>query len=140
LAKNYRRVYESFQDVVENGLDGRTTRKVAHNTYLQRRTWDNLTDEISSVALLVHSTDVLTFTPEGIEYHDGGWQSKLTRDRMNDFGPITVRQKNYEWWCSYREWNAEEREWQWSEEWPYFNGMVVSYAGVLINALELARL
>jgi hypothetical protein len=130
LAKNYRRRYESFQDVVENGLDGRTTRKVAHNTYLQRRTWDNLTDEISSVALLVHSTDVLTFTPESVEYHDGGWQSKLTRDRMNDFGPARITQKDWEWWCG----NGDV------EPWPYFNGMLVSYRGELLNALELARL
>jgi hypothetical protein len=136
MSKEYRRVYESFRDVVHNGLDGRTTRKVAHNTYLQRRTWDNLTGEITSVALLVHSTDVLTFTREGVEYRTGGWQSKLTRDRMNAFGPVHISQKDWEWWCQTP---AYLNAGQWGERWPYFNGMVVSYSGELVNALELAR-
>jgi hypothetical protein len=137
MAKEYRRVYESFEDVVANGLDGRQSRKVAHNTYLQRRTWNNLTGEITSVALLVHSTDVLTFTREGIEYRTGGWQSKLTRDRMNDFGPVRITQKDWEWWCSTTAY-VNGVEWG-GDVWPYFNGMVVSYSGELVNALELAR-
>lgn len=140
MSKEYRRHYESFDDLVQNGLDGRVSRKVAHNTYLQRRTWDNLTDEITSVALLVHWTDVLTFTADSIEYNSGGWLSKLTRDRMNTFGPVQITQKNWDWWCSVPTWNAIEEEWEYSDRWPYFDGMIVSYSGELLNALELARL
>jgi hypothetical protein len=139
MAKEYRRRYESFDDVVDNGLDFRVSRKIAHNTYLQRRTWDNLTGDVTSVALLVHNTDVLTFTREGVIYNSGRWYSKLTRDRMNMCGPCHITQKNWEWWCSVPVWNVEDEQWNNDARWPYFDGMIVNYFGELLNPLLLAR-
>lgn len=61
------------------------SRKVANNTYAQRR------DE-SSIAIKLHATDVVTHHRDGrIVLNTGGWHTVTTKQRMNDFTPRYVQ-------------------------------------------------
>jgi len=52
------------------------SKKLANNTYLQRRGND--------IALLYHSTDVVTFKPNGdMILNSGGWYTSTTKERIN---------------------------------------------------------
>ena len=54
------------------------SRKLANNTHLHRRSWG------AGIAVKLHSTDVVTFLPDGsIELSTGGWSTPTTRDRMD---------------------------------------------------------
>jgi len=59
----------------------RERRKLENNTYLERR-------YTGAIAVRLHSTDVLTFFPDGrIEVNTGGWHTVTTRDRINCYLP-----------------------------------------------------
>jgi hypothetical protein len=49
--------------------------KIANNTHLERRAE-------TSIALVLHSTDVVTFTPHYAELRTGGWHTMTTADRL----------------------------------------------------------
>lgn len=75
-------------------------RKVANNTYLERR--DN-----NKIALRLHNTDILIFEPSGvIEYQTGGWKTPTTKQRLNEFGPLRIWSDRGVWYCgtTYHEW------------------------------------
>lgn len=62
----------------------RESRKVANNTYLQRRA-------DGSIAVMLHSTDVVKFFPDGsVKVNTGGWDSNTTRDRINTWSPFRL--------------------------------------------------
>jgi len=63
-------------------LGHRDGRKIANNTYLERRSEHR-------IAIRLHSTDVVTLTPEWIELDSGGWHTRTTWDRMS-YAPIRV--------------------------------------------------
>lgn len=70
-------------------LNGRSTKKVANNTYLDRfkREQDRYTTG-DPIALRLHHTDVATFfrRDSGDEYvvlNTGGWKTVTTKDRLN---------------------------------------------------------
>ena len=59
----------------------RESRKLQNNTYLQRRPGGD-------IAVRLHHTDVLTFSPSGeITLDTGGWHTVTTRDRINCYLP-----------------------------------------------------
>lgn len=61
-----------------------TSRKVANNTYLIRRSADD-------IAVRLHTTDVVTYHSDGtITLDTGGWQSYTTKERLNRFTPFSV--------------------------------------------------
>lgn len=70
----------TFASVTET-LGNRDRRKVANNTYLERR------DEWS-IALRLHATDVVTFRPGTITLDSGGWRTVTTKNRMNYALPV----------------------------------------------------
>ncbi len=77
--------FQTFADV-DAQLQGRNhaSRKLANNTYLQRR--DN-----GAIAVQLHSTDVVTFKPNGdIVLCSGEWDTRITSERMNSFSPLRV--------------------------------------------------
>lgn len=58
-------------------LDGKVERTIANNTRLRRLA-------SGRVAVVLHSTEVVTFTPEGtIILNSGGYRSVTTKARMN---------------------------------------------------------
>jgi hypothetical protein len=62
-------------------LAGRESRKIANNTYLKAR-------EAGAIALRLHETDILTYTPDGkCILNSGGWRTVTTKARMNDYAP-----------------------------------------------------
>ena len=78
-------------------------RKVGNNTYLERR-------QEGAIALLLHSTDVVTFRPDGaIVLDSGGWRTPTTKDRINNYLPAGsyVRQENGQWFL--RRHGSQER-------------------------------
>jgi len=67
-------------------LGERASKKLGNNTYLQRRGYATSEDKI---AVRLHETDVLTFTPSGRTILDsGGWRTVTTKDRMNSYLPM----------------------------------------------------
>jgi hypothetical protein len=68
-------------------LTGRckNSRKIANNTYLQRRGNDD-------IAVRLHSTDVVTFHKNGdITVSTGGWNTVTTKDRIQRYTPSSWR-------------------------------------------------
>jgi hypothetical protein len=65
-------------DVQDAKLQGqcKQSRKLANNTYLQRRD--------KNIAVLYHSTDVVIYTPNGNTIlNSGGWHTSTTKERIN---------------------------------------------------------
>lgn len=63
-------------------LSGRNAngRKIGNNTYAERRG--------DSIAIRLHSTDILTFNSDGsLEANSGGWKTVTTKSRLNEYLP-----------------------------------------------------
>jgi hypothetical protein len=58
-------------------LGSRDSRKLANNTYLERRFGG------AAIAIRYHDTDVVTLTPRSIVLDSGGWHTKTTWERMS---------------------------------------------------------
>lgn len=74
-------------------LGKRDSRKLGNNTYLERRGVD--------IAVRLHSTDIVTFHPDGsATLNSGGWQTVTTKDRINAFSEARLYQKSGIWYVS----------------------------------------
>lgn len=83
-------------------------RKVGNNTYAEI-----LQD--NSVSITLHSTDVVTIHEDGTyTLRSGGWQTLTTKDRINQYSPVRVYQRNFEWFVKIN-----------GKEFPFMEGMVV---------------
>ena len=79
-------------------MDNRLMVKMAHNTYLGS---DPQTD---SIFIRLWNTDILIFRPDNsVEYNSGGWKTKLTKERMNDFAPFGVWSEKGRWYIHHGE-------------------------------------
>lgn len=84
-------------------------RKVGNNTYAEIL-HDN------SVGILLHSTYVVKIHPDDTyTLQTGGWQTVTTKDRINQYSPVRVYQRKYEWFVKIN-----------GKEYPFMEGMVVS--------------
>ena len=84
-------------------------RKVGNNTYAEIL-HDN------SVGIMLHSTYVVKIHPDNTyTLQTGGWQTVTTKDRINQYSPVRVYQRNYEWFVKLND-----------KEYPFMEGMVVS--------------
>jgi len=73
------------------GKTNRSKRKVGNNTYAEI-----LSD--GSVGITLHSTCVVRIHEDGTyTLSNGGWQTVTTKDRINQYSPFRVTQRNYEW-------------------------------------------
>jgi hypothetical protein len=83
-------------------------RKVGNNTYAEI-----LSD--GSVGIILHSTYVVKIH-EGDLYtlNSGGWQTVTTKDRINQYSPKRVYQRDYQWYVKMN-----------NKEYPFIDGMVV---------------
>ena len=73
------------------GKRNRGQRKVGNNTYAYI-----LLD--GSVAIELHGTKVVVFYPNGlIKLNSGGYHTSTTKKRINQYSPVSVYQKNFEW-------------------------------------------
>lgn len=84
-------------------------RKVGNNTYAEIL-HDN------SVGIMLHSTYVVKIHPDDTyTLQTGGWQTVTTKDRINQYSPVRVYQRKYEWFVKVN-----------GKEYPFMEGMVVS--------------
>lgn len=84
-------------------------RKIGNNTYAEIL-HDN------SVGIMLHSTYVVKIHPDNTyTLQTGGWQTVTTKDRINQYSPVRVYQRNYEWFVKIN-----------GKEYPFMEGMVVS--------------
>jgi hypothetical protein len=91
------------------GKTNRTSRKIGNNTrgYIE---YDG------SVSIELHSTKVVVLYPNGlVKLQTGGWQTVTTKDRINQYSPVRVYQRNYEWFVKLN-----------GKEYPFIENMVVS--------------
>ena len=82
-------------ELIQGGQPNKTTRKLGNNTYGRI--------EGDSVAIRLHSTDVVTFTTDNKVILDtGGWSTVTTKARMNQYLPTGygVYQHDYEWFIA----------------------------------------
>ena len=83
-------------------------RKIGNNTYAEIL-HDN------SVGIMLHSTYVVKIHPDNTyTLQTGGWQTVTTKDRINQYSPVRVYQRNYEWFVKLN-----------GKEYPFMEGMVV---------------
>ena len=88
--------YEEACNTLGRMKDGslRPSRKVGNNTYLKLR-------DRGVIAVLLHSTDVVRFYPDGcVKLDSGGWKTLTTKDRMNRFSPLSVCSDKGVWYVS----------------------------------------
>ena len=73
------------------GKTNRSQRKVGNNTYAYIQ-------HDGSVAIELHGTKVVTIYPNGLyKLNSGGYRTSTTKDRINKYSPVSVYQKNFEW-------------------------------------------
>lgn len=76
------------------GKRNREQRKVGNNTYAY-------IENDGSVAIELHGTKVVVLYPNGlVKLNSGGWRTHTTKKRINQYSPVKVYQKNYEWFLS----------------------------------------
>lgn len=90
------------------GKRNATRRKVGNNTYAEI-----LHD--GSVGIMLHSTYVVKIHEDNTyTLNSGGWQTLTTKDRINQYCPYHVFQKNYEWFVK-----------KGYKTFPFISGMVI---------------
>lgn len=102
-------------------LTGRNSerRKIANNTYLERRS-DN------KIAIRLHNTDILTFSPNGdITLDSGGWKTVTTKARMNDYLPCRIWSERGVWYVHLN-----------GTKVPYADSMVIHSDGTITGQAE----
>lgn len=52
-----------------------------------------------AVVIRYHSTDIVTFRPDRVDYNTGGWETVTTKGRMNDLGPLHINQEDGTWYA-----------------------------------------
>lgn len=76
------------------GKTNRNRRKVGNNTY-----GEILPD--GSVGIMLHSTYVVKIHPDNsATLNSGGWQTVTTKDRINQYSPVRVYQRDYQWYLN----------------------------------------
>lgn len=105
-------------------LQGRNAqrRKIANNTYLERRGDD--------IAVRLHSTDVVTVSRDDtVTLDSGGWLTVTTKERMNRFGPVYVYSDKGIWYVSRVHAGTYETLGR------YFDGIRISDTNEIMNPL-----
>lgn len=95
-------------------LRGKRERRIGNNTWLHRL-------EDGNVAMLLHDTDIVIWTADGISLDSGGWKTPTTKDRMTSI----LQRVGFTIWQTRGEWalvRLSDRK-----TWPYADGMTVYY-------------
>lgn len=85
------------------------------------------------LAIRLHSTDVLTFSPDGaVRYDTGGWRTVTTKQRFNEYGP-----DGYRVYSDRGQWRLYgPGPWDVRPSWPYADGITVHPDGSVTGAGE----
>lgn len=103
----------------------RDRRKLENNTYLERRNED--------IVVRLHSTDIITFKPNGdTVLNSGGWRTVTTKERLNGYAPISIGQKNGQWLVQKR--NPAYIGWEETPNVPYWLTVGLYADGLTVKA------
>ena len=76
------------------GKRNRGQRKIGNNTYAY-------IEYDGRVSIELHGTKVVVFSPNGlVKLNSGGYRTSTTKKRINQYSPVKVYQKNFEWFLS----------------------------------------
>jgi len=76
------------------GKRNRGQRKLGNNTY-------GYIETDGTVSVELHGTKVVQFYPNGlVKLNSGGWRTHTTKKRINQYSPVRVYQKNFEWFLN----------------------------------------
>ena len=106
---------------IMEGVESIESKIVASNTVRYIRS--------NGVAVIrLHRTDILEFPKRGgVIFNSGGWKTKVTKDRMNDFQhEATIIQDKGLWYISNSSWDKESWD-------PFFDGIKIK-EGKIVNA------
>jgi hypothetical protein len=94
-------------------LGNRDSRKIGNNTYLERI-------DANTVGIRLHGTIVVSIHNNGrYTLNGGGYRTRTTKDRINEYAPVKVYQKAFAWFVG---------------DVPFFDGMEVDRTGKVLNA------
>lgn len=81
-------------------LGNRSSLKLANNTYLERC-------GSRQFGIYLHGTRVVTISANGTyTVTTGGYKTETTKDRINEFSPARIFQKNGEWFSCLDRWEG----------------------------------
>jgi hypothetical protein len=102
-----------------SALGGRSSRKLAHNTYLIR--------DGSAVVVRFHATEVATMAAGAIRLNSGGWRTVTTKERLGRVLPLgwSVYSDRREWYLS-RHANGSP-----AARWPFADGITIGADGAV---------
>ena len=76
------------------GKTNKNSRKIGNNTYAE-------IEYDQSVSIRLHGTSVVRFYPNGlVKLNSGGYHTHTTKKRINQYSPVRVYQKNFEWFLN----------------------------------------
>jgi hypothetical protein len=109
--------------------------RVGHNTWLETRGTfriDAYHREPDAIALRLYSTDVITFTPNGlVTYVTNGWHTPTTMRRINQ-GPFDVY-SGRDGWMVGDPGRYIEGQWKPGAAVPLFDGITLDATGAVVN-------
>lgn len=90
--------------------------KLERNTYLE---WG----ENDTIVVRLHWTNIITLYPDGrYRLTNGGYSTNVTKDRLNEYGPADIYQKNFEWFVQLKNRSV-----------PFENGMLFNSRGEILK-------
>ena len=118
--------YETKEEILNNIKDD-----IISARFLKRNTYEILYKN-GNRAIRYHHTDIVTFKNNGdIVLNTNGWETSSTRERINEYSPFYIIQKDYIWYVfkNISEINYEPKA-------PNFNG-IKYYDGIILKGQEL---
>ena len=105
--------FESCQAIIKN----RPTKKLANNTYLAKKN--------EEYVVTLHHTDIIRINEKNeFVLNTGGWQSKTTKSRLNEYTKAGISQKGGIWYISGI---------------PFYDGIKINSDGIPIDAKNLTE-
>lgn len=99
-------------------LNSRKSRKVDNNTYM-------VINDDDSIGIRLHDTQVVVFYPTYAQLFTGGWHTPTTKDRINNFAPCNVSQKNNIWYIE--------------DSILFYEGIKVDYSGQVMGKIMASK-
>jgi|TARA_R110000824_G_scaffold148426_1_gene318174 hypothetical protein len=104
------------QTLMESARDKSKGKPIANNTRLYEMR--SYTDKKAlNYAIKLHGNIIIEIYPDYTKLYDGGRATVTTKARLNQFGPVHVYQRDFNWFVT--EWNTHQPE-------PFVNGMVIA--------------
>ena len=82
--------YEECERLMETARSRDRGKPLANNTRLY--------DRGDCFALQLHNTDIIRIFPDGWVLSAGRWHTPTTKQRLNDWGPSGISQRNFTWY------------------------------------------